>query len=312
MNEKFTALKSLPLQEFTCQLAIIHEYKRNRESVYKVKYVKIDSPLQRRLRNVLVKKIDASNTFEPYEFDSPDVEEDQVRSMSYESTDFYRIYEQLKELDQEIDTVKELDEILNTKSYLIVLRNTIGIQLVGFKVLPENWKLKRKKGLIPLLFREEMFEDLQKVDIFNISKELDFIYYDEFLFILSTKNFEKGLNFRNGMMSKADDFYDEVQEMKLFVNLEILKSKVGNNLRYLRKLATIRNLGYYKDDKFLKRLRKISTKRDWNIEFNKSQIVFTEDNLDDVLTLLQNKRLHSEITDETFDVESVKIVGGNE
>jgi len=46
--------------------------------------------------------------------------------------------------------------------------------------------------------------------------------------------------------------------------------------------------------------------RNWGIEFQEGQIVITEETLDAVLTLLQNKRLHSELTDETFDVDSAK------
>ena len=44
----------------------------------------------------------------------------------------------------------------------------------------------------------------------------------------------------------------------------------------------------------------------WNVNFQNGQIVFTDETLDDILTLLQNKRLHSELTDEDFDVESAK------
>jgi len=34
--------------------------------------------------------------------------------------------------------------------------------------------------------------------------------------------------------------------------------------------------------------------------------VVTEEHLDAILTFLQNKRLHSELTDESFDVDSMK------
>lgn len=118
--------------------------------------------------------------------------------------------------------------------------------------------------------------------------------------------FEYGLNFRKGMIDKSEKFYKEVEEQDIFVNIDVLKEKVGNNQRYLRKVATIMNLGYYKDSNFLKSLKYISEAKSWNIKFDNSQIVITKENLDDVLTLLQNKRLHSELTEEDFDVESVK------
>lgn len=53
------------------------------------------------------------------------------------------------------------------------------------------------------------------------------------------------------MIAKAQTLYDEVRELALFVNLDILISKVGDNQHYLRKIATIKNLGYYRDQRFL-------------------------------------------------------------
>ena len=198
-----------------------------------------------------------------------------------------------------------------SKSYLIVLRNEEGIQVVGFKRLPENWKMKKNKGLIPLLFRENRFEDLEDENVFSISNSVDFIYYNEFLFILSKKDFETGLNFRKGMMAKAEVFYEEVKKTELFVNMEVLTNRVGNNQRYLRKIATVKNLGYYRDQQFLQRFRQVSERKDWGVQFENGQIVITEETLDTVLAVLQNKRLHSELTVEDFDVEHAKSINLN-
>jgi hypothetical protein len=115
-----------------------------------------------------------------------------------------------------------------------------------------------------------------------------------------------GLNFRDGMIAKAEELYEEIQNGNLFINLDILTSRVGNNQRYLRKIATIKNFGYYQYTNYLLRLRAINDQRNWGIQFQDGQIVITEEHLDAILTLLQNKRLHSELTDETFDVDSAK------
>jgi hypothetical protein len=166
--------------------------------------------------------------------------------------------------------------------------------------------MKKDKGLISLLFRENRFEDLEEENVFSISNSIDFMYYEELLFILSKKAFETGLNFREGMIAKAQEFYDEVEVQNLFVNLDILTSKVGNNQRYLRKIVTIKNLGYYKDQNFLMRFKEINDIKNWGVQFDNGQIVITEESLEDIITILQNKRLHSDLTEEDFDVESVK------
>jgi hypothetical protein len=306
LRTKFRNLKRLNLQNNEVFLAIVKEYKRNRVSQYEVNYVQINPRLETRLRNIVIRKIEAANTFETYTYDCPEPEEDEVRAINSDETDFFRIFEQLQALNPEEDIIDNIDELVKAKAYLIILRNDEGIQTVGFKTLPENWKMKRDRGLIPLLYRENRFEDLEEENVFSISSFVDLIYFDEALFILSRKNFESGLNFRDGMIAKADELYQEVQEANLFVNMEILTNRVGNNQRYLRKMATIKNLGYYQDANYLLRLRAISEQRNWGIQFQDGQIVITEEHLDAILTLLQNKRLHSELTDETFDVDSAK------
>jgi hypothetical protein len=303
-----TSLKQLELTTSNVSLAVVKEYKRNRVSQYTVKYVPIDDRLERRLRNIIVNHVNNSNTVEEYAYDCPEPEADQVRAISYEETDFYRIFEQLESLNPEEDIIENIDELVKSKAYMIILRNADGIQVVGFKTLPENWKMKRNKGLIPLLFNENRFEDLEEDNIFSISSIVDLFYFNEFLFILSKRDFERGLNFREGMINNAEELYEEVREMNLFVNMEILTERVGNNQRYLRKMATIRNLGHFRNHVYIQRLQQLSLAKGWNIQFDAEQIVITEETLDDILTLLQNKRLHSELTEEDFDVESSKPV----
>lgn len=299
-------LKDLNLNDSTVSLAIVKEYKRERVSHYDVKYVPIDERLEGRLRNIITNHINRSNCVEPYSYDCPEPEEDQVRVINYEETDFYRIFEQLTELNPEEDVIENIEELVKAKSYMIILRNEEGIQVVGFKTLPENWKMKRSRGLISLLYKDNRFEDLEEENVFSIANIVDLIYFNEILFILSKKDFERGLNFRDGMMNNANEMYQEVGQLNLFVNMEVLINKVGNNQRYLRKIAIIRNLGHYRNPNFLQRMQQLSTMKGWNIVFDNGKIVFTDETLDDILTILQNKRLHSELTDEDFDVESAK------
>lgn len=214
--------------------------------------------------------------------------------------------ESLAELNPEEDKVNSVEDLVKAKSYIIIVRNNEGIQVVGFKSIPENWKLKKSKGFIPLLFENNTFKGLETDNVFSISNSLDFIFFDELLFILSKKAFETGMNFREGMIAKADELYEETEQLNLFVNLDILKKRVGNNQRYLRKIASIKNLGYYRDQNYLERFRQVNEIKNWGIDFDNGQIVITEETLDDVLTVLQNKRLHSELSEEDFDVESVK------
>lgn len=299
-------LKALNLRGAEVTLALVKEYKQDRVSHYIVKYVPIDTRLETRLRGIITNKIDNSNNVEEYAFDCPEPEADQVRAINYQETDFFKIFEQLGNLNPEEDVIADVDELVRAKAYIIILRNRDGIQVVGFKTILENWKMKKDRGLISLLYRENRFEDLEAENVFSISNTVDLLYFNETLFILSKKEFEHGLNFREGMIARATEMYIEVERLNLFVNMDMLTTKVGNNQRYLRKIATIKNLGHYRNPQFLQRMQQLSQAKGWNIEFQNGQIVFTDDTIDDILILLQNKRLHSELTDEDFDVESVK------
>lgn len=306
LRQTLRNLKALNLRRANVSLAIVKEYKRDRISHYDVKYVQIDDRLETRLRNIVINKIISSNTVEEYTFDCPEPEADLVRAINYEETDFFKIFEQLAQLNPEEDIIEDVDELVKARAYLIILRNREGIQVIGFKTIPENWKMKRAKGLIPLLFEENRFKDLEDENVFSISGTVDLLFFNEILFILSKKEFEYGLNFREGMIANANEVYAEVQQLNLFVNMDILQARVGNNQRYLRKIATIRNLGHFRNPNFLQRMQQISLAKGWNIEFDNGQIIFTDETLDTILTILQNKRLHSELTDEDFDVESAK------
>jgi hypothetical protein len=303
---KLRNLKALNLSRASTALAIVKEYKVDRVSHYDIKYVPIQERLERRLRGIVTGHITRSNTVEEYSFDCPEPEEDQVRSINYEETDFYRIFEQLTQLNPEEDIIQDVEELVKAKAYLIILRNSSGIQIVGFKTLPENWKMKYQRGLIPLLFSENSFKDLEDDNVFSISSFVDLFYFNETVFILSKKEFERGLNFREGMLNNANELYQEVTQLNIFSNMDVLTARVGNNQRYLRKIATIRNLGHFRNPTYMQRLEQLSLAKGWNIAFENGQIVFTDETLDDILTLLQNKRLHSELTDEDFDVESAK------
>lgn len=296
-------LKNLNLNNAEVTLALVKEYKQNRVSQYSIKYIPVDEKLEVRLRNIVISKIQSSNTAEEYSFDCPEPEADLVRSIGYEQTDFYRIFEQLSALNPEEDVIEDIEELVKAKAYLVILRNRDGIQAVGFKTIPENWKMKKDRGLIPLLYRENRFEDLEDENVFSIASSIDLIYYNETLFILSKRAFEYGLNFREGMLAKANEMYEEVQQLNLFVNIEILTNRVGNNQRYLRKIATIKNLGHYRNPKFILKMQEVCGLRNWLIQFNGQQIVFTDETLDAILSLLQNKRLFSPLTEEDFDVD---------
>jgi hypothetical protein len=308
LKQKYNDLRHETFATYIFQLAIIKEYKRDKKSHYSIRFVEIDSKLEKRFGSILKNSITNSNSFEEYKIDGNENELGEIKGLDFQETDYYRIHEILMTIQPQNSLISGIDELVRAKAYLIVVRDKDKIISSGYKVIPENWKLKMAKELIPLLFKNNKFEDIEDVPVFSISGSIDFIYYQDALFILSKKNFEQGLNFREGMKAKATVFYDSINGLGLIKNIDALKEFVGDNQKYLRKLAVIENLSLYKDPEFIKNVDKFSKKNNWGIELEKGQFILNESNIDVLLSLLQNKRLKSEITEEYFDVDSAKKV----
>ena len=157
MKNPLKKLKGTNFSANHAGLAIVKEYKRERVSHYDIKYVQIDEKLEKRLRSILLQTVEGANTFEEYSFDCPEPEADMVRTLDAGETDFAGVFKDLKKLTPEADIISSVDELIAAKAYMIVLRSAEGIELVGYKRLPENWKMIKQKGLIPLLYRENRF-----------------------------------------------------------------------------------------------------------------------------------------------------------
>ncbi|MDH6056130.1 Kiwa anti-phage protein KwaB-like domain-containing protein [Umezakia ovalisporum] len=305
---KFRELKNASRLELSAQLVMVkYSTNRDRTRTYSLKYVPTTEKLEKRLKSVVLKKVEESNDYQDYSLDSLEPEEDGILGLDYSETDFFAIFKQLQTIDPETDVITGVEELELSKSYLIVLRNIDGIQLVGYKALPENWKIKGKKNLLSLLFKDNQFTDVEEGQIFSISKTVDSIYFQETMFILSKKDFERGLNFREGMKANTQNFYNEVQDIGLFVNLNLLSQKVGDNLRLMRKVAQVRNLGHYKNQHFLSKLQAYCGSPGWeDLCFNGGQIVLDDSNIEGVLNALADKRLLSELTQTHYEVDSAK------
>jgi hypothetical protein len=280
LKQRYNELKKETFASHIFQLAIVKEYKRDRKSHYSIRFIEIDDKLEKRLGSILKNNIDNSNSFEEYKIDGTENEVGEIKGLAFQETDYYGIHEILMASQPQNNLISGIDELVQAKAYLIVVRDKDKIIATGYKVIPENWKLKKSGGLIPLLFKNNKFEDIEDVPVFSISKIIDFIYYWDALFILSKKNFERGLNFREGMKAKAVVFYDSIENIGLIINIDALREFVGDYQKYLRKIAVIENLSLYKDHDFIEKIDKLSRKNNWGVELVKGQFILDENNID--------------------------------
>jgi hypothetical protein len=64
----------------------------------------------------------------------------------------------------------------------------------------------------------------------------------------------------------------------------------------------IKNNGYFRLPGYMAKVKAVCAEKNWDIQFDGDKVVVTENNVDLLLTLLNNDRLASLLTEEIFDV----------
>lgn len=116
------------------------------------------------------------------------------------------------------------------------------------------------------------------------------------------------MNFREGMKQKGAELLDAFKELDLLSDVEPIRKYVGENLHHLRKLAAIKNAGYYSKPDYMAKLVKVVKAAKWDLKIEGGKIIVEEDTIELLLKLLNNDRLRSPINDEVFDSSAKKAV----
>jgi len=93
-------------------------------------------------------------------------------------------------------------------------------------------------------------------------------------------------------------------------DVEIIRAKAGTRLSHLRRISMIKRNGYYRQPGFMEKVKAVCAKKKWQIQFEGSKAVVTEDTVELLLRLLNNDRLASLLTEEVFDVTVKHKVNG--
>lgn len=294
------ALKQLNLAKFHASLWVIHRKLHNRIATYDARFVKTDPKLQHKLNNIVAGTIRSANTVREYEFITADQEKDEALTLDVAETD-------LKEIDAQIEqntsapTITNPGELVGAWAYIIELRDGKD-RVAALRKISDGWKLLQKEKALTVLFKDRVLIDFEEEEVFRLDRAVDCVAFNGLLFILDKKKFERALNFRDGMQKNVENVLTEFASLGLFTDLTVLKDTVGTKLPYLRRLSTIKKNGYYKQADYLERVREVCKSRGWQVRFKGKQMVITKDNVDLVLTLLNNDRLESPVNSELFDV----------
>ncbi|MFL9867997.1 DUF4868 domain-containing protein [Paraburkholderia fungorum] len=197
----------------------------------------------------------------------------------------------------------------NLTGYLIRLRS--GDQVIYcVKRITDAWKTKKALSVVNVVMRANQL-DLVEDRSFTIAKSLDFIVFNEDLFIMDKRAFETILSYKIEYANSFDELQQNAAFIARFADMRPLIEHVGTNTMHLRRMAVIQQKGHYADEAYMARLREVNVQEGWNIQFDDAgRIVATNESMRVIMQILLNHRLYSRLSLGTFDVPSSSAVSG--
>ncbi len=199
-------------------------------------------------------------------------------------------------------------ELLNAAGYVIKIQAGDEV-LYAFKKTAASWKTTKVKSSRWAYFDGECMMGISQEAVFQIHKNVDFICYADTVFIADKKSFESAMNYKESMIDRRDAAIKNLHDSGAFSSIEAIKEFVGEDMRYLRSISSILDKGFYNQPVFMERLKAKNIERGWGIPIDgDGKIVPTAETLPDLLRLLNDFRLYSELSHNIYDVSSTKGV----
>jgi hypothetical protein len=213
-------------------------------------------------------------------------------------------------IDQPLEEclVKNVKQLNNAAGYVLRLRQGNSL-LYCVKKTNADWATRKKKGMMNIFFTEAGLDIIDNPS-FSISRSFDFFVVGSHVFMSSKPAFESLLSHKDTYEEAYAELKQEPGFVAAFANLAVFDSFVGKNATHLRRMAVIRARGYYQNPDYMARLRDINGLRGWGIQFDdQGRIVATPEKMRDILHVLLDHRLRSELSDNQYDVPSTTPVG---
>lgn len=214
-----------------------------------------------------------------------------------------------KLIDQPLEEclVKNVKQLNNADGYVFRLRHGDSL-LYCVKKTNADWATRKKKGMMNIFFTEAGL-DIMDNPSFSISRSFDFFVVGTHVFMTSKPAFESLLNHKDSYEEAYAELKQEPGFAAAIADFAVFDSFVGKNATHLRRMAVIKARGYYQNPGYMARLRDINGLRGWGIQFDdQGRIVATPEKMRDILHVLLDHRLRSELSDNQYDVPSTTPV----
>jgi hypothetical protein len=213
-------------------------------------------------------------------------------------------------IDQPLEEclVKNVKQLNNAAGYVLRLRHGESI-IYCVKKANADWATRKKKGMMNIFFTEAGL-DLMDSPSFSISRSFDFFVVGGNVLMVSKPAFESLLNHKDTYEEAYTALKQEPGFSAAIADFAVFDSFIGRNATHLRRMAVIKARGYYNNPGYMTRLREINGLRGWGIQFDdQGRIVATPEKMSDILHVLLDHRLRSELSDNQYDVPSTTPVG---
>lgn len=198
-------------------------------------------------------------------------------------------------------------KLLNAAFYVIKILIG-GVTVLGVKKTTSNWKTKKAKGIVSVLFTDRQLV-LNSSQGFEIARSIDFFVFNDSIAMLNKTNFESVLKYKAAHVDDFTAMKNEPEFLDIFAAIPPLDDYVANNKIQLRRASAIRLKGHYKDPAFMTRLRTDGATYGLNINFdNAGKIVPTPDTCRDIFQALLDHRLTSGFSLTHYDVQDTQTI----
>lgn len=299
-------LKALDLTKWAVSFWLVRREAAQPGFDYSVLRVDIEARLGKRFKGYVKAQIqDRAFHLEAYDFSNADPD-DVLLTLDADATDFQKI-EAAIDVGFDNARAKEYADLLNALAYVVVFESN-GQRLFALRKINTLNNPKKAITRQALFFENHKLIDVEDKQVFMIDPRFDFFVFDGTTFIVSKAAFETAMNFREGMKDKGKELLDAFKTMDFLSDVEPIRAYVGDNLRHLRKLAAIKNAGYYSQPDYMAKLVKVVKAEKWGLKIEGGKIIVEEETMELLLKLLNNDRLRSPINDEVFDSSAKKAV----
>lgn len=302
-------LKALDLSKWAVSFWLVRRQASQSGFGYSVLRVDIEARLARRFRGYFKTQLqERAFHLDAYDFSNADPD-DVLLTLDADATDFQKI-ESAIDAGFENPRAKEYADLLNALAYVVAFESD-GQRLFAFRKINTLNNPKKAITRQALFFENHRLIDVEDKQVFMIDPRFDFFVFDGTTFIVSKAAFETAMNFREGIKDKGNELLVAFEAMAFLSDVEPIRAYVGENLRHLRKLAAIKNAGYYSQPDYMARLAQVVKKEKWDLKIENGKITVEEETIELLLKLLNNDRLRSPINDEVFDSSVKKAVKGS-